>query len=119
MAKEEHRIEESIKRAQSEAGLADDQVRDWLGWHHHQVLSLMAVWFLLLLTLRGKRWTPALTVLQLREALSTTIHHAWPCHTQQHIVRERKRKLTRNELAYFYRPKARNKLAPLRVVETE
>ena len=53
VAKEEHRIEESIKRAKSEAGLADYQVRNWLGWHHHQVLSLMAVWFLLLETLRG------------------------------------------------------------------
>ncbi len=55
VAKEEHRIEESIKRAKSEAGLADYQVRNWLGWHHHQVLSLLAVWFLLLETLRGKK----------------------------------------------------------------
>ena len=55
VAKEEHRIEESIKRAKSEAGLADYQVRNWLGWHHHQVLSLLAVLFLLLETLRGKK----------------------------------------------------------------
>ena len=41
VAKEEHRIEESIKRAKSEAGLADYQVRNWLGWHHHQILSLL------------------------------------------------------------------------------
>lgn len=55
VAKEEHRIEESIKRAKSEAGLADYQVRNWLGWHHHQALSLIAVWFLLIETLRGKK----------------------------------------------------------------
>ncbi len=55
VAKEEHRIEESIKRAKSEAGLADYQVRNWLGWHHHQVLSLLAVWFLLRETQRGKK----------------------------------------------------------------
>lgn len=55
VAKEEHRIEESIKRAKSEAGLADYQVRNWLGWHHHQALSLIAVWFLLFETLRGKK----------------------------------------------------------------
>ena len=55
VAKEEHRIEESIKRAKSEAGLADYQVRNWLGWHHHQVLSLIAVWYLVLEAQRGKK----------------------------------------------------------------
>jgi len=55
VAKEEHRIEECIKRAKSEAGLADYQVRNWLGWHHHQVLSLIAAWFLVVETLWGKK----------------------------------------------------------------
>ena len=55
VAKEEHRIEESIKHAKSEAGLADYQVRNWLGWHHHQVLSLLAVWFLVLEARRGEK----------------------------------------------------------------
>ena len=44
--KAEHRIEECIKTAKSEAGLADYQVRTWEGWHHHQCLSLLATWFL-------------------------------------------------------------------------
>jgi SRSO17 transposase len=115
VAKEEHRIEESIKRAKSEAGLADYQVRNWLGWHHHQVLSLLAVWFLVLEGLRDKKWTPAITVPQIREALSIIIHQAWKCYTLKRIDRERERKLKRNELAYFYHYKARKKLAPLRV----
>ena len=42
----EHRIEECLKRAKSEAGLADYEVRTWEGWHHHQTLSLLASWFL-------------------------------------------------------------------------
>ncbi len=50
-----HRVEECIKRAKSEAGLADYEVRNWAGWHHHQVLSLMAVWFLVQETRRGKK----------------------------------------------------------------
>lgn len=54
VAKEEHRIEESLQRAKGEAGLANYQVRNWLGWHHHQVLSLLASWFLVCETLRGK-----------------------------------------------------------------
>ncbi|MBX3433750.1 MAG: IS701 family transposase [Pirellulales bacterium] len=41
-----HRIEEAIKRGKSEAGLAHYEVRHWLGWHHHQTLSLIAAWFL-------------------------------------------------------------------------
>lgn len=50
-----HRVEECIKRAKSEAGLADYEVRNWAGWHHHQVLSLMAAWFLVHETQRGKK----------------------------------------------------------------
>ena len=50
-----HRIEECIKRGKSEAGLAEYQVRTWNGWHHHQTLSLIAAWFLVQETRRGKK----------------------------------------------------------------
>jgi SRSO17 transposase len=50
-----HRIEEAIKRGKSEAGLADYEVRNWRGWHHHQVLSLLAIWFLVCESQRGKK----------------------------------------------------------------
>ena len=46
VAKAEHRIEECLGRAKSDAGLAQYQVRNWVGWHHHQTLSLLATWFL-------------------------------------------------------------------------
>jgi SRSO17 transposase len=52
--KAEHRIEECIKQAKGEAGLADYQVRTWEGWHHHQCLSLLATWFLCEQARRGK-----------------------------------------------------------------
>lgn len=54
-AKAEHRIEECIQRAKSEAGLADYEVRNWKGWHHHQMLSLIATWFLVSEAQRGKK----------------------------------------------------------------
>jgi len=54
-AKAEHRIEECIQRAKSQAGLADYEVRNWKGWHHHQILSLIATWFLILEARRGKK----------------------------------------------------------------
>ena len=55
VAKAEHRIEECIQRAKSEAGLADYEVRNWTGWHHHQILSLIATWFLITEAMRGKK----------------------------------------------------------------
>ncbi|MFB3106382.1 MAG: IS701 family transposase [Pseudomonadales bacterium] len=55
VAKAEHRIEECIQRAKSEAGLADYEVRNWKGWHHHQILSLIASWFLVTEARRGKK----------------------------------------------------------------
>lgn len=53
--KAHHRIEECLKRAKGEAGLADYQVRTWEGWHHHQTLALLATWFLTRETRRGKK----------------------------------------------------------------
>jgi SRSO17 transposase len=50
-----HRIEESIKRSKSQAGLSHYEVRNWRGWHHHQVLSLIATWFLVCESHRGKK----------------------------------------------------------------
>jgi SRSO17 transposase len=58
VAKAEHRIEECLKRGKSEAGLGDYQVRNWLGWHHHQALSLVAMWFLIQEARRGKKGGP-------------------------------------------------------------
>ena len=55
VAKAEHRIEECLKRGKSEAGLGEYQVRNWLGWHHHMTLSLLAAWFLVGETRRGKK----------------------------------------------------------------
>jgi SRSO17 transposase len=55
-----HRIEDCFKRAKSEAGLADYEVRTWMGWHHHQILSFIALWFLILETRRGKKIYPGL-----------------------------------------------------------
>jgi hypothetical protein len=37
-----HRVEECLKRAKGEAGLADYPVRTWAGGHHHPALSLVA-----------------------------------------------------------------------------
>ena len=55
VAKAEHRIEECFDRGKGEAGLADYEVRNWVGWHHHQTLSLLASWFLNVETRRAEK----------------------------------------------------------------
>lgn len=57
-AKAEHRIEECLQRAKGEAGLADYEVRNWIGWHHHQTLSLLTSWFLNVETRRAEKKDP-------------------------------------------------------------
>ncbi len=62
VTKAAHRVEECFRRAKGEAGLADYQVRNWRGWHHHQTLSLLAAWFLNQETRRGKNPDPRVDV---------------------------------------------------------
>jgi hypothetical protein len=54
VSKAAHRVEECFRRAKSEAGLAEYQVRNWCGWHPHLTLALLAAWFLTQETRRGK-----------------------------------------------------------------
>jgi SRSO17 transposase len=58
VSKAAHRVEECLERAKGEAGLADYQVRNWIAWHHHQTLALLAAWFLDQEARRGKNPDP-------------------------------------------------------------
>jgi SRSO17 transposase len=58
VTKAEHLIEDAIKRAKSQAGLSDYETRTWSGWYHHQILSLIATWFLVHEARRGKKLYP-------------------------------------------------------------
>ena len=69
--KAQQRIEEALKRAKGEAGLADYQVRTWEGWHHHQALSLIATWFLTQETRRGKNPDPR------ADSAASADHNRW------------------------------------------
>jgi SRSO17 transposase len=48
-------VEDCFRRAKSECGLADGEVQSWTGWHHHVTLCLLAAFFLMKETLRGKK----------------------------------------------------------------
>lgn len=55
VSKAEHLVEDCLKRAKSQAGLSDYETRTWQGWYHHQILSLVATWFLICEARRGKK----------------------------------------------------------------
>jgi SRSO17 transposase len=81
VAKAAHRIEECFERAKSEAGLADYQVRNWIAWHHHQTLALLAAWFLNQETRRGKNPDPCIDITA-TEAIDRRNHRGTPRHQQ-------------------------------------
>lgn len=115
VANAEHRIEECLERAKGEAGLAEYEVRSWAGWHHHQTLSLIATWFLLVETRRGKPLAPAITVPQVRAGLALLLEASCGPYNAERIARRTQRQTTRNELARFYHWNRLNLLAPRRL----
>ena len=41
-------VEDGFLRGKQEVGLGDYEVQGWRGWHHHQTLVFLALWFLVL-----------------------------------------------------------------------
>ena len=85
VSKAAHRIEECIKNAKGEAGLADYQVRNWIAWHHHQTLSMLAAWFLNQEARRGKN-PDAGTDAAATEAVDRGIDRETPRHERSLIA---------------------------------
>ena len=105
-------IEVSFKRGKGEVGMDEYQVRTWQGWHHHMVLSLMAVWFLIGETYRSQSLTPALTLPQVRYGLSLLLLAVFCPLGVDSICRRVQRQLQRNELARFYHHRTRKCVPP-------
>src|SRR6266852_2752342 len=61
----------------------------------------------------GKKWTPALTLPQIRQGIAAILRETFQCGTIAHILAQRQKRLQRNELARFYHWKQHNRLAPL------
>ena len=105
-------IEASFQRGKGETGMDAYQVRTWEGWHHHMALTLIAVWFLIGETHRGQRWTPALTLPQVRYGLSVLLLEVFCTPGTDSICRQVYRQLMRNELARFYHHRTRKCMPP-------
>jgi hypothetical protein len=60
-----------------------------------------------------KKWTPAITVPQIRQGIAGILYEALQWGTKAHMLQECQKRWQRNELARFYPHKRRNVLAPL------
>jgi SRSO17 transposase len=69
MSHSRYGIERAIQDARGEAGMGEDQVRGWVGWHHPRTRVLLAMLFLLELQFTWKEQAPQLTVQEVREIL--------------------------------------------------
>ena len=110
----EHRIEECLRRAKGETGLAQYQVRTWKGWHHHQALSLIATWFLTREKRRGEKAAPCLSVQELRTIIGELLHEELQSNTLSRLCDRATRLNRRKQAARFYCWKKRKRLAPLK-----
>ena len=112
--KAERRIEECLKRAKSEAGLAHYEVRTWRGWHHHQTLALIATWFLTQEKQRGEQSAPCLSVPEVRIILGRLLHEKLQNNNLDDLCCHASRLNRRKQQARFYHWKKRKRLPPLK-----
>jgi len=60
-------IERAFQDAKGNAGMADYQVRSWTGWHHHMVMTMLAMLFILDMQIKWGKKAPMLSVMDVKE----------------------------------------------------
>ena len=66
-------IEIIFEEAKGEVGFDHYELRSWLGWHHHMLLTSLAHHFLVRLRIRSAHLAPALTLYQVRLLLTAIL----------------------------------------------
>lgn len=69
MQSQRYFVERSFQDSKQEAGMSQYQVRGWLAWHHHMVLVMMALHFILREKLLFKDTLPLLSAYDVREIM--------------------------------------------------
>lgn len=62
-------IERAFQDGKGIAGMADYQVRGWKGWHHHMVMTMLAMLFIMEMQVEWEGKAPMLTVQDVKEIL--------------------------------------------------
>ena len=57
-------IERAFQDAKGNAGMADYQVRSWAGWHHHMVMTMLAMLFIMDMQIKWGKKAPMLSVME-------------------------------------------------------
>jgi len=66
-------IERALEDGKGEAGLADYQVRGWTGWHHHMVMTLLAMLFILQMVVKWGEKAEMISVQDIKEVLEVIL----------------------------------------------
>lgn len=69
MLSQRYFVERCFQDAKQEAGMSEYQVRGWLAWHHHMVLVMMALSFILSEKVLYKEEYPLLSAYDIREVM--------------------------------------------------
>jgi len=89
-------IERTFEDGKGIAGLADYQVRSWTGWHHHMTITLMAMLYLMVLSIDLGKKADFLTVQDVKEIFEVIMP---------------KRKVTSDELVQLILEKHKRRLS--------
>jgi SRSO17 transposase len=66
-------IERAFEDGKGGAGLADYQVRGWTGWHHHMVMTMLAMLFILQMTVKWGEKAEMMTVQDVKYVLEVIL----------------------------------------------
>ena len=69
MQSQRYFVERSFQEAKQEAGMSQYQVRGWLAWHHHMVMVMVALHFILSEKMLLKDKMPLLSAYDVREVM--------------------------------------------------
>jgi len=94
------------------AGLADYEVRHWIGWHHHQTLSLITTRYLTVETRRAENKVLAITLPPLRRGIASIHRAELQCDSLPRVTAQIQHRLRRNQQARLDHWKRHNTTPP-------
>jgi hypothetical protein len=103
-------VEHAFREAKDGLGMAQYQVRQWRGWHHHMALVLLAMSFLLKERLHHRDAFKDLTLSELVFAIDTLLpRRSHDAHAVAEVILERHRRRKQARESAYRRYRAQQK----------